>query len=343
MNADRARAGGACDESLARVAGNRAGVVEWANEAFGRLTGIPLAETVNKPVTRLLERAGIELEVVEFVAEDFFAGRRCRIELPFAHPDGRHIDVLLEVDVVRGEGGEIDGFAAVARERGDEPSIAPDTGRPARSIGIPSSIAASTSAATATRSPRGEKLDLSAAVLRVARRAARTLEGTAGSLLIDIDLAPDLGPIDGARENVERIVSSLLEAARAAITEGENAGGTLTLSTGRASPNRRFVSKVHAVPACPAERPSGDPIYLEVHDTGSPLLPAALERLARGGGGSSARERALARARECARRIGATLHLDSTPGCGNQALVLFPAADASASAPSEHAALTLAH
>ena len=99
MSAGRTSADAVCDESRARVTGNRAGVVEWANEAFGRLTGIPLAETVNKPVTRLLDRAGIELEVVEFVAEDFFAGRRCRIERPFERSDGRRIDVLLSPPV----------------------------------------------------------------------------------------------------------------------------------------------------------------------------------------------------------------------------------------------------
>lgn len=339
MDGLRANADGAGEEALARVTGNRAGVVEWANEAFERLTGIPLAETVNKPVTRLLERAGIELEVVEFVAEDFFAGRRCRVELPFERSDGRSIDVLLEVDGVRGEDGEIAGFVAIARERFDETSTDSETGLPPRSIDLPRAPApsisaaksaptsAATSAARPARSPSGEKVDLSAAVLRVVRRAARSLEGRAEDLYIDFDLAPDLEPVNGASTSVERIVSSLLAAARAAIAEGENAGGTLTLSTGRATADRRFVSKVHAVMACPAERPHGSPLYLEVHDTGAPLSREALERLARGDCGTSGRERALARASEAARRIGATLHLDSTPGCGNQSLVLLPAAD----------------
>ncbi len=322
MNGLRANEAGLGEEALARVTGNRAGVVEWANEAFGRLTGIPLAETVNKPVTRLLERAGIELEVVEFVAEDFFAGRRCCVELPFERTDGRSIDVLLEVDGVRSDDGEIVGFVAIARERRDETSIESDAGQPAHSTALPSS------AARPTRSPSGEKLDLSAAVLPLVHCAARTFEAGSGNLYIDLDLAPDLSPIDGAGSTVETIVSSLMEAARAAIAEGENAGGTLTLSTGRATPNRRFVSKVHAVAVCPAERPVGSPIYLEVHDTGAPLSREALERLDRGERGGTARERAIVRAGEAARRIGATLHLDSTPGCGNQSLVLFPAADA---------------
>ena len=63
-----------------------------------------------------------------------------------------------------------------------------------------------------TRSPSGEKLDLSAAVQSLVHRAAQTFEAGAGTLYIDLDLAPDLSPIDAVGSNVETIVSSLLEA-----------------------------------------------------------------------------------------------------------------------------------
>src|SRR5262245_24686679 len=85
-------------EPIARGVGNLAGVVEWANEDFERLTGIPLRDTLDKPVTRFLDRAGVDLEVVDFVAQHFFEGRSCRIEFPFDRPDGGRIDVLLEVE-----------------------------------------------------------------------------------------------------------------------------------------------------------------------------------------------------------------------------------------------------
>lgn len=313
------------DESLARVAGNRAGIVEWANEAFGRLTGIPLAETVNKPVTRFLERAGIELEVVEFVAEHFFAGRTCRIELPFERPDGRCIDVLLEVEAIRGEDGDIDRFIATARERRDEISAATSTSRPAL-VRTP-------------RPPSGERLDLSCVVRRVAREAVDALLDLAPRPLVDLALAPDLEQIQAPLADVEEIAASLIGAARHAIADSENAWGTLTLSTGRTAPNRRFISQVHAIAAGPADPSRASAIYLEVHDTGSPLPHEALEHVTRGRPARNPREQALVRVRELAQKIGASFHHDSTPGCGNQALVLFFPADEGASAPAEIAAL----
>jgi len=338
------RADIAHDESLARVEGNRAGVVEWANEAFSRLTGIPVSETVNKPVSRLLERAGIELEVVEFVAEHFFSGRTCRIELPFEKPDGLFVDVLLEVDALYGGGGEIDRFVAVARER----TVRPTTGDRARASDAPAILACDAASDSKARSvstesvptSEGELIELAPLVRRIADQAAGPLQNEAPRPLLDLALAPALDPIQGRSEDVEQLVASLLDAARRAITDSENAWGTLTVSTGRMAADRHFVSQAHAVPACPADRPQGSPIYLEIHDTGSPLPPDALEELAHGGRGTSPRERELACAHALARRIGATLHLDSTPGCGNQALVLFRQARTCESASAGRATLS---
>src|SRR5690606_15849368 len=115
----------AAREPIARAIGNLAGVVEWANDAFASLSGIPLGETVDKPVGRLLERAGIGLDVVELVAQQFFEGQVCRIAFPFERPDGRRIEVVLDVTALRDEQGEIERFLAEARERDrDEPGLA---------------------------------------------------------------------------------------------------------------------------------------------------------------------------------------------------------------------------
>lgn len=319
------------DETLARVEGNRAGVVEWANEPFSRLTGIPVAETVNKPVTRFLERAGIELEVVEFVAEHFFSGRTCRIELPFERPDGVVVDVLLEVEALCGDDGEIDRFVAVARERAHGPSTSRALEQTCDVPGLLprdaiSDARAGSSPDEALPVSNGERVEISSLVRRVADQTTRKLGSGAPRPLLDLALAPALDPIRARSEDVERIVASLLDAARCAIGDSENTWGTLTLSTGRMTQARRFVSRVHAVATCPADRPPGSPIYLEVHDTGAPLVPETLETLSRGGAGSNPRERALADALSRARQIGASLHLDSTTGCGNQALVLFRSA-----------------
>ena len=42
------------------LVGTVAGVVEWTDGAWTRLTGFPLVETVQKPITHFLERAGLE-------------------------------------------------------------------------------------------------------------------------------------------------------------------------------------------------------------------------------------------------------------------------------------------
>ena len=78
--------------SFAVVLGNLAGVVEWADDAWTRLTGFPLDQTIQKPITHFLERAGIEVELVDFVGQHFLEGRPCTLEFPFETFDGRSID-----------------------------------------------------------------------------------------------------------------------------------------------------------------------------------------------------------------------------------------------------------
>ncbi len=292
------------DDGIARVAGNRAGVVEWANDAFSRLTGIPLAETLDKPVTRFLERAGIELEVVDFVAQHFFEGRPCRLEFPYERPDGRRIEVLLEVEPLRDATGEIDRFAATAR------ALAP-----ARRAGAPPARDRSPESRAIPVLPESR---LDAAIHRVVRAATADgppREPGGPGWLLDLDLAAEPLAVRATEADLDGLIADLLEAARAAVIRTGHAWGTITLATGRTNPGRRFHSKVHAIPAYPpalaAAGPRG-PVYLEIHDTGEPLA-------------AGAREGALARALESARALGASVHLDATPGCGHQVLVLFPA------------------
>lgn len=310
-------------ESLARVVGNLAGVVEWANEAFGRLTGIPLDETLDKPVTLFLERAGIELEVVDFVAQHFFEGRVCRIEFPFERPDGSRLDVLLEVEALRDEHGEIDRFLAIAREQvrgGGEPTASLTAELTAAPISTPRSQ---------PRCSGQLPLDLSAEVERELVDAAGRARNGVNPPAFDLELAPSLDPIEGTRLDLVALVRCLLASATKALSDAGDAFGALSVTTGQTTPNRRFVSKVHAIPVGPAAFANERRVYLEVHDTARPLAPAAIERIRRGepggGPGGEAREAELVRASEWAQRLGATLAIDSTPGCGNQVLVLFPA------------------
>ena len=367
MSESRAMAFGRDAESLAEVLGNRAGVVEWANAAFEQLTGIPLADTVDKPVTRFLERAGLDLEVVDFVAQHFFEGRPCRLEFPFERPDGRRIDVLLEVEALRDALGEIDRFRATACER-SEPAA--DRHAPPRSRRAePSTTTSTTPSTTPASSPRSKPalpmIRLAPAIHRALApapaEAGHALPPSPDAWLLDLALSPEPLAIHASASALEGLVASLVRAARASLVLADHAWGTLTLTTGRTTPHRRFISKVHAIPASAPALADTSQVHLELHDTGAPIDAAVLARLRRLAAsipdlapdldsaaaaatesrsdataqcvddhgdashcGADAREDALVEAIQRAHRLGASIHLDSTPGCGNQVLVLFP-------------------
>ena len=331
MNARIANLDALRSEPLARVVGDLAGVVEWANEAFGRLSGIPLCETLDKPVSRFLERAGIDLEVVDFVAQHFFEGRTCRVEFPFERPDGSRIDVLLEVEALRDEHGEIDRFLAIAREQdcAIEAVEVPGCERASERA------RASSNARPPARSSAPTPLDLSAEVEREVVFAVERSRGDANPPAFDLELAPSLDPIEGTRADLTALVRCLLASATKALSDAGDAFGALSVTTGWTTPNRRFVSKVHAIPVGPAAFAHESRVYLEVHDTARPLSPGAAKRIRRGERSGDpdgqGRESELVRATEWAQRLGATLAIDSTPGCGNQVLVVFPASTRRAS------------
>lgn len=102
------------DQALA--VGNRAGVVEWTNDAWHRVTGWPLEDMVDKPISHLLDRIGIEPSVLDFVQTHFLSGRRCAVELPIEAEDGRHLRIHLEVDAYRDDSGEVTDFVACATD-----------------------------------------------------------------------------------------------------------------------------------------------------------------------------------------------------------------------------------
>jgi hypothetical protein len=301
----------------AEVIGNLAGVVEWVDEAFELLTGLPCAQIVNKPVAELLERAGIDVEVVGFVAEHFLEGRTCRVELPFERPDGRTIEVFLEVFALRDARGEIERFRALAREVG---------GEQARGRAQPPRPTERCEAPTPRRSGR-IPLEIAPAVSRIAAAYAATTRDAAcrgrreiaSGWRFDFDFADGLAPIDVPLDGFEALVAELLRSAARSIDATGTPWGTITLVTGRARPGRRYHSPAYPKPFLPlGARPSGPLVgsagpvdgertLLEVHDTGS-----------------SGELRARQRAQQLARRIGAEIHFDATPGCGNQVIVLFP-------------------
>ena len=303
------------------LVGNRAGVVEWANPAWTRMTGFPLVETVAKPITHFLDQASIELDLVDFVGQHFLDGRPCTIEFPFETFDERTIRVHLEVQPLRNTQGEISEFVAIATDvserhardlesirsvehRWSEETISPSTPREASRL----------PAAHAHR----DRVSLSAETLLSCERLRRLLGPRTH---LDVCLEGRLPAIATSRILLEELTGLLL---RAAAMEADESWGFVTVMTGRTRVGRSFVSAAHPVTVRPKELAGRSFLFLEVHDTGPTLTPEALEMIRNGGRTEDLRVHALVTAAALASALGGSLHVDSTPGCGTQALTLLP-------------------
>ena len=328
------RRNGADSSSAAILVGNRAGIAEWANGAWTRITGLSVPETIGKPISHFLGLAGIELEVVDFVGRHFLEGRSCLIEFPFETPDRHVVRICLEVQPIRDPGGEPATFLAIANVIDDPcPSGATPASEGSDDVTAccrrASPIPVSSSPRQATRAlpgTMGDRVDLSA----IARRAlSGYLPRIAPRTTIDAYLEDGLPPVEARADLLQRLVSRLIGNACHAIGSD---WGTLTLVAGRTTGGRSHVSRVHPVTARlpePVARPS---IYLEVHDSAASPSHGVVATARPGGLDARPRTSLLVEAERLALRLGATLHFQSTPGCGNQVLVLFPLGFRSASA-----------
>jgi hypothetical protein len=311
---------------VAILTGNRAGIVESANAAWTEITGFPLEETVSKPITHFLDHAGIEIELVDFVSQNFLEGRPCSVEFPFETFTGRTIRVHLGVESLRNELGEVAEFRATAQtveppelsqphnhvqrdhSLATEPTVAPKAtaATDAKNIGPPA------------RRLRGhDEIDLS----EFAYRESLRWQADRGSIvLMDWLLAEDLNRLQIDEVRLERVLAHLLDSAQRA---GEDAWGCITILTGRTLRNRSHRSKAHPIAVRPAAFADDTYRFIEVHDTAAHLELDALRRIREGDPSECAREGALATATALAEQLGLLLHIDSTPGCGTQALLLF--------------------
>ena len=102
------------DEAV--VVGTRAGVIEWANAAWSKVTGFAVDDAIDKPIGWLLDAAEIDAPVVDFVQRHFLTGLRCEVELPVTTPDGRKLWIHLDVEPFRDAQGEVADFVAVATD-----------------------------------------------------------------------------------------------------------------------------------------------------------------------------------------------------------------------------------
>ena len=301
--ARRAR-GDAIGRGEAVLVGTVDGVVEWTDGAWTRLTGFPLDETLEKPITHFLDRAGLERELVEFVAHNFLEGRSCTVALPFDTFDGRHIDVRLEVDRWRDGEDDTTRFIAVARDVTGEVD-GTNAAERGEALEPPS------------RRTRGAAALLEPIVLAAADEG-RPDRSTVRAF--DVHLAPTTGLFATPTEPIPGILGALLQASRAATDAGPI---FISIVAGALEAGRSHHSLVHPIPNRGVAARTRDGCYVEVHYTAPHLDAQALAALRAGAPGSSARERAIARALSLAEDAGLDLDLDSTPGCGTQALLVL--------------------
>jgi len=86
------------------------GRMEWGNEAFGRLTGYPLAELAGRPLGPLLQGAGTDPAVMARIHEGRLAGRGFEVELLNYRKDGAAYWVHIKADPVADPDGRVRRF-----------------------------------------------------------------------------------------------------------------------------------------------------------------------------------------------------------------------------------------
>jgi hypothetical protein len=331
------------------LVGDRSGLVEWAGDAWTNLTGFPLTETLDKPISHFLARAELESEMIDLVAHHFLEGRTCRLALPFRSFDGRQLSVHLEVAPLRDASGEVERFVAVASELPSAHAARPEgaqvfesdpyaegakhAGPAPLSDGVYSfETVLRSEAAPRDDAQTYERLDLVASPTRTMRGSECSLRAVTSDALMRAKgilarvehLEARLG--DGtlrAAAEPERLGQALDHLIQAATCDATSNPLFITALAGLLPAGRSHHSEVHAIPVRSLASRLRCSVYLELHDTQPHLTRAALERLRTGLPSRTAREEHLRRALALVRELGASLHLDSTPGCGNQSLLVL--------------------
>ncbi|NNL65364.1 MAG: PAS domain-containing protein [Myxococcales bacterium] len=296
--------------------GNRAGIVEWANAAWSRVTGYAVEDAVAKPIADVLGLAGIDRDVIDFVQLRFERGEPCEIELPIETPDGepRHIHVCVES--LRDRHGEVSHFAAIAWDVTDE-----RVGHEAAQAAAPR---------PQVLEPRDdpdeapgldlESADLSGFVSEVVahRSGARPLRTA-----FDLDLAEALPPVKLDRARLAATLTGLLDDAVDAIG---SEWGTVSISTGLAHNDAVFVSPTYPRNCLLRGLSNARYAYAEIHDTGLPVDRTVVDVLSAHERPETAVGRAarLAAARTLLRAHGGELRLDADPGFGTRVILLLP-------------------
>jgi PAS domain S-box-containing protein len=286
----RKLASGVRDSERAIVVGSRDGFIEWANDAWTRVTGYALHESVSKPVHQFLEGVDIDPGAVEFVGRSFREGRPCELELELAPPGRTPLWIQLRVEPLFDAQGAVSDFIAMATD-----------------------ISERKRAASAVRL---SEVDLSDLAERVALRERARLTET---VEIDADLARGLPLVLADPEKIESLVARRIAHGIESIGGG---WGTVTLWTGILGEGRGPLFDGNLWQGLPP----GQWVFLEIHDTGGhpdgihhvgvtePFLSTGFE-------GYALR---FEDARACVREQGGELRMQSSPVDGTSVVMLFP-------------------
>ncbi len=98
------------------VIGDAGGCVEWVNPAFTRITGHPPEEVLGKRLDLLDADSETRADAAAYVRARFEQGEPSRLEIPTRTKSGRPLWLALEVQPLRSESGESEGFVALAAD-----------------------------------------------------------------------------------------------------------------------------------------------------------------------------------------------------------------------------------
>lgn len=281
---------GARQSERAIVVGGRDGFVEWANDAWTRVTGYALHESISKPIQAFLEGVDIDPGAVEFVARCFREGRVCELELPLVPPGRDALWIQLRVEPLFDAAGEVSDFIATATDVSERKR--------------------------AEAEARLSEVDLSALVAGVAARERSRLTER---VEFDADLDRALPLVLADTEKIETLVARRIAHGIESIGDG---WGTVTLWTGILGQGRGPLYGGNLWQGLPP----GQWVFLEVHDTGGHpdgIHHTAIREpfLSAGHAGHGLRYED---ARACLRAQGGELRVESSPVDGTSVVILFP-------------------
>jgi len=286
----------AADGRHAVALGNRAGVVEWANSAWERVTGYDLDQFIHKPVVALLDHIKLEAGVVDFVADCIHENKICEVDVPLTTPAGEDIWIHLRVEPMLDTAGEVSDFVAIAHDVTSEKHA---------ELRERDTADASITA-----------IDLSELARNVALAHVDSLHPMTA---YDLWLGEDLPFVLAAPSLLESLVGRLICRAAATMRDG---WGTLSISTGLLGSDAETVYSGNLFRGLPHTQFA----YLEVHDTGSG--PSGGEHrgieepfLTSHDPGEPLR---LAAARRLLARQGGEIRLVSSPWFGTSVVLLLP-------------------